>query len=405
MWLFRRPIQKGFSKLITCNRILEKIQKKNPFPIPLHHTNAISYDLIIRSYGWSTVVLDAGNTSYNVVIDNLNPNTQYAYYVTTRVENVYVRDYILDVTQGLSEIDYFTTDFERPSQPRVRIVEKKADSLTFQWLSWITDYESIAFYYVDIFVQPDIDIFNDRNYCEHPHEDMTVTFGQFISEDTSSCLGSKLPPGYSDKIFDEYGNRIKQNISVADMAEWRYLRHIECSLWQERHSFDHQISIYMKSNMNQFCGSGDTHCDFANHFPDSTDYINGSDASFFEDVKNTPYHIGNRSMSSDEETFTVQGLAPFTLYTMHFFSCNRNLVCGPYYLHSERTAINPNADNVTLLIEQDDDTRNTVHLYIKKPEQPNGLTVAFVIEHHDMNQVQSTETCISAKEIANMNNK
>lgn len=327
--------------------------------------------------------------------------------MAAQVVNEHAKDYTLNVTQGISEIGYFTTMADRPTASRVQTIAKTSTSLTFKWTPIVTERELIEYYYVDVFVQPDHDLLNHRNYCKYPREE-PINAGISEPKKIAPC---NVPPrpdyayGYDDMIVNENGERVRPNISKSELYEWKQQRKLDCLLWRERHTFDHMLTSFLDGHAEDECDANDATCDLefnSMRFKRELDMVvsppdNRAD-NFVDSVIDTVYHIDTRSFSVYQTNGTVDGLHPYTLYTMHFFSCNSKAKCSSYYFHSQRTDIDPAADNVMFEVIDDDEAANIKHLQFELPENPNGLTVAFVIEHHDLVNNNLTETCITPNE-------
>lgn len=365
-------------------------------------------------YGWTSrvytpltneTVPQKSSNAYEYQIEFLTQNTQYAYYVSAQVENKDAKGYRLNVTQGLSEIGYFTTTAEKPDTPVVNTVSKTHNSLTLKWYPRETHQRDLIRYYsVDIFMQPDNELVDERDYCQHPREDHHIDIGRHEPVQLPKCA---IP----EMLTDNDGGDVplpQQNMSTAELAERRHKRKMECLLWRERHTFEYSIVRYLSGHENDPCDPDDERCEgeFDSHrFKRDLDNIMkrqaaaGQIESAGTNKIDTIYHIGTKTFASDERVGVIERLQPYTLYTMQFFSCNDE--CSPYYLHNERTGIDPAADNVSFDLERDQKLYHTVHLSFTNPKNPNGLTVAFVIEHHDMHTNNRTETCITIKEHMN----
>lgn len=109
-------------------------------------------------YGWQTKFIqnfspDAAH--YTAKLANLTQYTQYAYYVKTQVILKDHEDEVLNVSQGQSNIIYFTTKADQPTCPLVETLSKTNTSISLNWYPIVEYKEEITMYKVDIFVQPD----------------------------------------------------------------------------------------------------------------------------------------------------------------------------------------------------------------------------------------------------------
>lgn len=337
--------------------------------------------------------------------------------------NNFAEEYLLNVTQGLSEIAYFTTAADIPTAPKVTTVSKTANSITIKWYPQVIERELIEYYYVDIFVQPDsIELLDERNYCEYPREeDIHVETGRVVLPTKHTRNDCALPRRSDDDYLDSDDKPGRsRDINDAELAEQRNQRKLDCLLWHERNTYDRMVTRYLEDQSNNECEPDDQLCEseynsmrFKREL-DNMVRLNDAEpyseklAKLFEasllrkrNVIDTLNHIGNMTFSADRQNGTIENLNPYTLYTMHFFSCNTVTNCSAYYMHNERTKADPEADNVLFKSKVDEDVFNTVHLEFHNPKIPNGLTVAFIIEHRDLSTGLLNETCITMKEHLN----
>lgn len=317
--------------------------------------------------------------------------------------------FVLNVTQGVSDISYFQMHADIPTAPKVETISKTHNSITIEWYPQVPDPELITYYSVDIFIQPDDHQFLEaRNFCEHPREiTPPITTGQI--KNTQYSLATRKCTLWELAVEMKLtGN----DISESERREALHQRRVNCLLMRERNNFENLVSSFLGDQEGSDCKSGNVTCEdnhsvFKRELEGRVDYNDNvsrwSDYSVIQKRSIFTNHIGNMTFLKDEQSGTIVDLKPFTLYTMHFFSCNNVTNCSAYYLHSERTAALPEADNMTFVVRMDD-ANTTVHLEFDEPERPNGLTVAYVIEQHDFTNANITETCLSRKE-HNLNQK
>lgn len=338
------------------------------------------------------------NTSYGITIDKLKQYTQYAYYVGTQAVNRENEAFVMNVTQGLSDVNYFEMPPDIPTAPKVETISKTHNTITVEWYPQVPDPELITYYSVDIFVQPDDhQLLEARNFCEHPRVESASVPKQVKIHHSSANRKCTLWEIATEMSL----NRV--NITAAERADAIHQRKVDCLLVRERNIYQQLVATYLEDHVNSDCEPDDTACEneynsfrFKRDLDNLVEYDgNVSDWSDYSSIFSN--HIGNMTFLKDEKNGTIDNLKPFTLYTMHFFSCNNVTNCSAYYLHNERTAELPEADNITFAVKMDD-AGNSVHLDFNEPENPNGLTVAFVIEHRDFANAKITETCLTRKQ-------
>lgn len=318
----------------------------------------------------------------------------------------------MNVTQGLSDIAYFTTFASVPTAPKVETVSKNSSSITLKWYPQVPDRELITYYIVDIFIQPDEhELLDNRNYCLHPREEELVQNRKVKHKElewSSQCNETKYLADLSRISFNQ-----------TEKEKLLHEKKVKCLLLRERNVYETMMKSYLENQANNQCAPNDEPCEEEYNswrfkreldsmfkrpdyetFDEHISAISESSILRKRSILESVYLIGSKTFSSDQQTGIISGLQPFTLYTMHFFSCNNITNCSSYYMHNERSGIEPSADDVTFDITTDKIELNTIHVDFREPKVPNGLTVAFVIEHHDLPKHIVTEKCITSKDHA-----
>lgn len=353
--------------------------------------------------------IDDFNTAYQSNLTNLEQFTQYAYYVKTQVVYKDHENDTLNVVQGQSNIRYFRTKPDVPTAPIVETASKTNSSITIEWYPAVTKKELIEYYKVDVFIQPDDHrVLDSRNYCLHPREDRQSSIGVEMTSQSavnvSNCAVKPLP------------------VNWESATDWAIDQRIEC---YREHEEDNdrrsEISKLLNSRKQFVCEWNDENCPFEFVENDNNirftrsvhDFVRKQDIDerqnyevVFEPVANEDEVIPEIRKNSNflftkrfhqlESNSTIEHLKPFTLYTMHFFSCN-HVDCSSYYMHNERTEPSMNADDMDFEISVDPSASHTVHLDFSEPKTPNGLTVAFIVNIHDLAKMNYTKKCITRK--------
>lgn len=360
---------------------------------------------VIR-YGWQTLFIQntsTNDTNASITLGSLTQNTQYAYYVKTQVVPKEHEEEVLRVSQGQSNIIYFSTKADQPNYPSVETISKTNTSLTLSW-GPMNDDELIDYYKMDMFIQPDEHEFLDsRNYCLNPRVDMHVTVGIEVSESPTSVYQS------CNAEFENW--KISHPDSVDPEYEWRMHRKAVCTEQAKRlaHGQNSQILKYVQNHELRSCG--DKKCTEKNDFESFRfsrqihNLLTASDRSEFyvEPIvePNEPdfgiNHIRSERFSNITLNATFDHLLPYTLYIFQFFACN-HVNCSSYYFHYDRTESSIYADDISLIASIDAYNSNRVHLDFSEPPAPNGLTVAFQIEKHSLNHFKIETICITRKE-------
>lgn len=368
----------------------------------------------VHSYGWQTFfvqnfTVDESNTGYRTNLTNLEQYTQYAYYVKTQVVYKDHENDTLNVVQGQSNIRYFRTEPDIPTAPIVDTVSKTNTSISIEWYPAVADKEFIEYYKVDVFVQPDEhSVLDSRDYCLHPREDRQSSMGvEVTSQSTSNeknCTFKPLPANWESS------------------SDWAIDQRIECYREHESDSDRRsELSKLLNSKKQYVCEWNDENCPFEfveyksdirftrtihdfvkNHVIDERNKYEivfdptSNEDELIPEIRENPNFLFTRRFEESAFNAAIDHLKPFTLYTMHFFSCNR-IDCSSYYMHNVRTEPSMNADDMDFEVSIDPVVSHTVHLDFSEPKSPNGLTVAFIITIHDMANMHYTKKCITRK--------
>ncbi|XP_031617136.1 insulin-like receptor [Contarinia nasturtii] len=349
-------------------------------------------------YGWEThIVLNVTDDPlvkiHSSIISELTPYTQYAYYVKTSVVQKAHEEEKLGVSQGLSNILYFQTTAEAPTYPVVETQKKTSTSITLTWQPMF-DNEWIEYYKCDIFIQKDEhELLDTRDYCENPRVDMHVSIGVEISPSAmyQSCNAE----------FEDW--KIANPDSVDPEYEWKIHRKAHCAQIlsrQVREKGQSQIMKYVKNHEIVSCNSDESCQDTIVRRSRQIHSLLPDDG--VDRFRNSSTNLGLRHLRtirfpSERLNATIYDLLPYTLYIFQFFACNR-LNCSSYYFYYDRTESSVYADSIpSLVVAFDPHDSNMVHLDFSEPPQPNGLTVAFEIEQHELAIFNATVVCITRK--------
>lgn len=322
---------------------------------------------------------------------NLTQNTQYAYYVKTQVVPT-VNEEMLNFTgQGQSNIEYFITEADVPSPPQVRTLSKTHNSLTLAWHPLISN-ERIDFYRVDYFIQPEEHEFLDsRDYCLNPRVEINV-----------GIETNGYPSTMQQSCNAEYENwRLNHPNAEDPEYEWRMYRKAMCAGRRHKRSIYDDDPLQTMQYYGETCGAGKRcfdQSDFSSlRFARQIHQYVSPKGSIDQETDLGPNFIGRKQFNNNELQTTITGLLPYTMYIFQFFSCQIPNNCSAYSLSFDRTDALPNADNIELSVQVDAYDTNRVHLDFGEPKHPNGLTVAFQIEKHDLSNFKVTTICITRK--------
>lgn len=299
-------------------------------------------------------------------------------------------DEVLGISQGLSNIVYFQTKADAPTFPIVETLSKTNTSITLSW-SPTNDNELIEWYKVDVFIQPDEhEVLDKRDYCLNPRIDTHISVGVEVSPSVvlQSCSAE----------FENW--KIANPESNDPEYEWRLHRKIECAERASRLAKEEnqsQILKYVNNHNILNCGD-DKKCHERTRFTRQIHSFFSSDGSE-RNRDDTNYDLGKHHINTyvykaNQLSATFNNLLPYTMYVFQFFSCND--VCSTYYFYYDRTDSSLYADEVpSLTVSIDPYNSNQVHLDFIEPKTPNGLTVAFQIEKHDLSSYKVKTFCMT----------
>lgn len=363
------------------------------------------------SFGWQSFfeqnfTTDETSNSYRTNLTNLNQYTQYAYYVKTQVVYKDHENDTLNVVQGQSNIRYFQTDPDFPTRPIVETVSKTNTSIFIQWYPTVADRELIEFYKVDVFVQPDDhNVLSSRDYCQHPREDRQSSMGVEVTSQAATseknCTSKPLPANWessSDWAIDQriecYRERDANNDRRSELDRLLNAKKPYVCEWN-----DENCPFELVENENDARFTRSIHDLVENKVDERNKYVFVFDPTPGEEeltpeIRTNPNYLFSMRFEPAAFNATIDHLKSFTLYTMHFFSCNY-IGCSSYYMLNERTEPSINADDMDFEVSLDPAVAHTVHLDFTEPKLPNGLTVAFTITIHDVVSMNDTKICIT----------
>lgn len=364
-------------------------------------------------YGWQTVFVETfdwtnGTSKFlKTVLKGLLQNTQYAYYVKTQnIQNDHNTD-LRSTLQGQSNILYFTTSADVPSQPFVETLHKDNQSITLGWYPFSGIRDLITYYRMHVFIEADDPVFMDqRDFCLEPRTE----------PHPQRAIGIELPvvneqPSTLQSCAAEYKEWVNQHGDSVDAElQWRLHRQKICKrLAVEASSI---ADVPSTENRKFYCRDNSDNClndqtsvdtakfgqsvhNFVMSFtPDKKiETFDGIEYSLLE-----PNFVIESFFDNVDYNGTIHDLMPYTMYSFRLYSCNK-LGCSPYYLHFDRTESMDEADVITdISVTHDTYDSSVVHLDFTKPSDPNGLTLTYEIEKHSLDDDNKTITCITRKQ-------
>lgn len=364
-------------------------------------------------YGWQTYFIQNYTTNTNgtvqkTILTNLTQHTQYAYYVKTQVVPIDNEELLNLTSQGQSNIEYFKTKADVPTQPFVQTYSKSHDSLTLIWQPFF-DNELIEYYRMDYFIQPDDPaVLDARDYCKNPR----------VEINTAIEANEQHPfPDAKLSCKAQYEHWRLRNLDVPDPENaWRRYRKAECAAHPTQNGESTmQATKYIENyplNLCDLLGGGKCALQsdfeslrFSRQIHNFIMTSHGSDSTnrnLMNQMNEEPNfgvnYMGRMEFPNSVQKTTINGLKPYTMYIFQFFSCLSTKNCSGYFLYYDRTDALATADNVELTVTTDSYDTNRVHLDFNEAKQPNGLTVAFEVEKHDLSNFKVTVFCITRKQ-------
>lgn len=377
-------------------------------------------------YGWRVIYVPydtAGNSTVlashpgNLVqfLPRLEPFTQYAFYVKT---------YTTTNTGGQSMIKYFRTLPDRPSVPKeIHAFSNSTSEIILHWQPPEHPNGILTHYLVSGIWQRDDQIFlEQRNYCHYPLDHTSghnvIVFPSSDSGTVSSqacCEKGKAEPlvliededEYTmlcgpgalkkNKIFDVYGTEI-------DPCRNYFYSFIHSGIPRLR---DEQEFGLRFPNMHSSVSSPQKILATFNNHTVMNSY--GVYEKFLKRINaNTTQIVLNHMHHFAEYTIEVTAChdphyADPQKYNTNDIAVTDYESCSPAGLVTVRTKQLDTADTIDsdfLAAQVSNRTYRTVRLTWKEPKMPNGIIVAYRIEHHrtDSGTLNPVVKCLTRKE-------
>lgn len=303
-------------------------------------------------------------------VTNLKQFTQYAYYVRTQL-SLKIRDQLINVTQGQSQVKYFVTLPDRPRPPIVRTREKTNVSITLEWIPSTPEHQLIEKYIIDVYaLEDDVNEIDERNYCHDPKETIEKVEDVAKFPEAICCRDERA---YLD-FFQRNGNQTCGQSDPACEKTFKFVlfhHHVETALLTADLAKDPSERYQYK----------------VVSYDSPVQRKNGSDGS--------KYYLHSHIIDDERtDNIVVPNLKPFHLYAFYVYACNSVANCSNYYFHSDRTQPYVAADDVRVVIP-DEQRSNVVTLVIQPPVQPNAVTVSYEIESYDNLRNYAKVECIT----------
>ncbi|XP_018329960.1 insulin-like peptide receptor isoform X2 [Agrilus planipennis] len=313
--------------------------------------------------GWNSVFV----SSNTAVISNLEPFTEYAFYIKMYVS--------IPSHGGQTNVTYFRTAPDDPSQPREIVTEAiNSSTIRIKWLPPLYPNGNLSHYHVLGFLEPDDPKFiAQRDYCLYPPED---TGKQPVLVQNSSLINSTKNVGDCNCSI-ETAKITKEEFDVL------------C---------DSIVSVY--SGNESLINSGS--CKRFMYIQENRDLYRNyqSGPVKAEDYRKEDHYI-DRIVPANETNLDISGLRRFSMYVFLISACNPDYKgkpqCSSPILVFKRTSKDEKSDDIrpdpVVTVEG-----SNVVLKWQQPRSPNSIIVAYRIEHKktDIENTKPAYKCVTA---------
>lgn len=263
---------------------------------------------------------------------------------------------------GQSDVKYFVTKIDRPTQPLTVYTVRKTDhSITFSWKILTSEVRLVKRFMVDVFIQPDERaLLDQRNYCVHPHDfdndesdgDVFKTLSETCTAE-QCCTGNDFMANVPDMFRKKRSTTANQPSFLQDEFQQKMYSFLEGPSSQDPILAPHRAKR-------------------------DSELVN---------------RVHNHSFDATLGEFTVSNLLPYTYYTFQLFACSADELefCSAYSIYSDRTAPSPVVGTLTLTVIKQPEGASNIVLSFTEPVLVNGAVVAYNIELKSIAQPVSVE--------------
>lgn len=320
--------------------------------------------------GYETILVgvnnDTNSNNNTVMIKNLKPYTQYAYYIkiltnqnisTTKADNKRTAIMYFKTLSGDPSIPYDAEAIALNSEV-IRVTWKHPKSLNGE----------LARYKITVYTESEnLSFIDQRNYCYNPND---------------PSRDKKLIQDTHKKHEEDENNENKKNGTIYSK---------KCCSNNNENDNNNEEEILFKLDFDDLCSTlSNSSCKLYEYESDS---ISSRSLINYEEY----------NVSADAVEYNITGLAHYTMYTIYLTACNHNRTeesqCSEYVMFYVRTLKKDNADDVanSFSVTVKD---NVVYLKWSEPEKPNSLITSYNIEHRkaDVENSKSTVECITRME-------
>jgi len=374
-------------------------------------------------YGWRVVDVphdtDENNSLHasqtgNLVqfLPHLEPFTQYAFYVKT---------YTKTNKGGQSEIQYFRTFPNRPSVPKeIQAFSNSTSNIILHWLPPEHPNGIVTHYLVSGVWQRDDEIFlEQRNYCYNPPDHTLVHDPPVIPSSTSDTVSSQTccEKGKSEPLVLIEDEEAYNMLCGAGASK----KHKISEMYDEIDPCENYFYSFIHSGIPELKDESQE-LTVASKFPDMhlSDSSPPKVSAVFNNqtVKNSNdvYEKFRIRINANTTQIVLNHMHHFAEYTIEVTAChdphkygiNNSAAtdydwCSPAGLVTVRTKHLATADKIDsdhLAAQVSNGTSRSVRFTWKEPKAPNGIIVAYRVEHRrtDSATLNPIVTCITREE-------
>ncbi|XP_044730149.1 insulin-like growth factor 1 receptor [Chrysoperla carnea] len=320
---------------------------------------------------------DYYDTLFNITIENLNPYSNYSYYVASvLIENSTSSDIIQDVG-AQSKVVNFTTLPDQPGRPRhVRAFNISYSEIKLKWRAPSQPNGKLTKYVITAYLQQyEHKNINQRNYCLAPKIPEYEQTQGFYTGNNDACESN------DDITFVFCGNH-KCNDNPKDEDQ----RRVTSGCEDFEFTMDYLIDDSPTTKTNK-------------HDPFSGLNLKKRDVTTYENIKEQmktlptgEYEIFNSTIDASHDKIIINNLLHYSMYKIYISACNEEY-CSTVTIVTQRTSAKPQADDIKELIAHKD--QDTIVLFWREPLHPNSIILYYNIELRSLDDQQYSSSKIS----------
>ncbi|XP_024944809.1 insulin-like receptor isoform X2 [Cephus cinctus] len=342
---------------------------------------------------------DSNHTEYLThILTQLQPYTQYAYYVKTYT-------IATERSGAQSNVSYFTTFPDAPSAPRALSTWSNASSeLVMSWFPPLHKNGNLTHYRIVGRWEPDDPSFlAQRNYCDEP---------LLLPEKKSLAAMAEEERKKAESEMERARTPERTACDCADRVPDQSIREKEVS---SSIAFEDALhnKVYVKKVNSRRRRDVSAMLSAVRKNPD-TYYSYPEDKDPNDKLEDGIYTTFERLVPSTNLSFVMRNLRHFAAYNIEVQACRERTVndslnnCSTKSMRTYRTLPLESADNIPantfkLSTIGGNNSLAMVRLQWEEPVKPNGLIVTYQIEYKrvDIQNIKATVVCITRRDFVN----